>query len=111
MARPTVSQRLGPTLFLPPFSEEWQALHFLNTFLPAAASAAGGRLALVLAMDVSSSVDAEEAKTHQPNLVFVDSENKVSSLKTAETHQKETQHAHQSNQCFLVHLASFMLAY
>ena len=35
------------------------------------------------------SMDVEEAKTHQPNLVFVDSENNISSLKTAETHQKE----------------------
>lgn len=35
------------------------------------------------------SLDAEAAKSHQPNLVFVDSENKISSLKNAETHQKE----------------------
>lgn len=35
------------------------------------------------------SVDAEEAKSHQPNLVFVDAKNEVSSLKNAETHQKE----------------------
>ncbi len=34
-------------------------------------------------------LDAKEAKTHQPNLVFVDSENKISSLKTTETHQKK----------------------
>ncbi len=36
-----------------------------------------------------ASMDAEEAKTHQPNLVFVDSQNNISSLKNAETHQKE----------------------
>lgn len=35
------------------------------------------------------SLDAEEAKSHQPNLVFVDKDNKISSLKNAETHQKE----------------------
>lgn len=35
------------------------------------------------------SLDAEEAKTHQPNLVFVDKDNEISSLKTAETHQQE----------------------
>ncbi len=35
------------------------------------------------------SVDAEEAKTHQPNLVFVDSQNKITSLKNKETHKKE----------------------
>ncbi|WP_395374319.1 aspartate 1-decarboxylase [Marinicella sp. W31] len=35
------------------------------------------------------SVDAKEAKTHQPNLVFVDSQNRVSSLKGVERHQKE----------------------
>ena len=35
------------------------------------------------------SLDAEEAKSHQPNLVFVDKDNKVNSLKNAETHQKE----------------------
>ncbi|WP_223787013.1 aspartate 1-decarboxylase [Marinicella meishanensis] len=35
------------------------------------------------------SMDAEAAKTHQPNLVFVDSQNQISSLKNAETHQKE----------------------
>lgn len=34
-------------------------------------------------------MDAEEAKSHQPNLVFVDSENKISSLKNKETHQQE----------------------
>ncbi|WP_154223941.1 aspartate 1-decarboxylase [Marinicella rhabdoformis] len=36
-----------------------------------------------------ASMDAEEAKTHQPNLVFVDSQNNISSLKNAETHKKE----------------------
>jgi len=35
------------------------------------------------------SMDAEAAQTHQPNLVFVDSENKISSVKNKETHQKE----------------------
>ena len=35
------------------------------------------------------SMAAEEAKTHQPNLVFVDSENKISSLRNNETHQQE----------------------
>ena len=35
------------------------------------------------------SMDAEEAKTHEPNLVFVDSQNKISSLKSFEQHQKE----------------------
>ncbi len=35
------------------------------------------------------SVDAEEAKTHQPNLVFVDSQNKITSLKNKEIHKKE----------------------
>ncbi len=35
------------------------------------------------------SLDAESAKTHQPNLVFVDAYNRVSSLKNKETHQKE----------------------
>ncbi len=35
------------------------------------------------------SMDAAEAKSHQPNLVFVDSDNKISSLKNKETHQKE----------------------
>lgn len=35
------------------------------------------------------SLDAETAKTHQPNLVFVDSDNKISSLKNKETHQKK----------------------
>ncbi len=34
-------------------------------------------------------VDAEEAKTHQPHLVFVDSQNNIKSLKNAETHKKE----------------------
>ncbi len=39
-------------------------------------------------------VDAQEAETHQPNLVFVDSHNRVSSLKTAETHgQQNFEHA------------------
>src|SRR3546814_7598910 len=36
-ARPMMSCRLGPTLFLPA-STVWQALHLLNTFSPAAAS-------------------------------------------------------------------------
>src|SRR3546814_9101494 len=36
-ARPMMSCRLGPTLFLPA-SAVWQALHLLNTFSPAAAS-------------------------------------------------------------------------
>jgi len=35
------------------------------------------------------SMDAETAKTHQPNLVFVDSNNQISSLKDKETHQKK----------------------
>ena len=35
------------------------------------------------------SLDSDEAKSHQPNLVFVDAENRVSSLKNKETHQKE----------------------
>ena len=35
------------------------------------------------------SMDAEEAQTHQPNLVFVDSNNQISSLKDKETHQKK----------------------
>lgn len=35
------------------------------------------------------SMDAEEAQSHQPNLVFVDSDNKISSLKSKEIHQKE----------------------
>ena len=35
------------------------------------------------------SVDAEEAKTHEPALVFVDSQNKISSIKGVEQHQKE----------------------
>lgn len=35
------------------------------------------------------SVDAETAQTHQPNLVFVDSENKISSVKNKETHKNE----------------------
>jgi aspartate 1-decarboxylase len=40
------------------------------------------------------SVDSEEAKTHQPNLVFVDSANNISSIKTKETHQsKNFEHA------------------
>ncbi len=35
------------------------------------------------------SLDSEEAKSHQPNLVFVDANNQISSLKNKETHQKE----------------------
>ena len=35
------------------------------------------------------SVDSQEAKTHQPKLVFVDKDNKISSLKSKETRQKE----------------------
>ena len=35
------------------------------------------------------SLDAETAQTHLPNLVFVNSENKISSMKNKETHQKE----------------------
>ena len=35
------------------------------------------------------SVDSQEAKTHQPKLVFVDKDNKISNLKSKETRQKE----------------------
>ncbi len=34
-------------------------------------------------------LDAEAAKSHQPNLVFVDKNNKISSLKIQETHQQK----------------------
>src|SRR3990170_2322106 len=37
--RPNSPFRLGPTLFLPA-ARSWQALHLLNTFLPASASPA-----------------------------------------------------------------------
>src|SRR3990170_1762278 len=37
--RPNSPFRLGPTLFLPA-TRSWQALHLLNTFLPASASPA-----------------------------------------------------------------------
>ena len=35
------------------------------------------------------SLESDAAKTHQPNLVFVDKHNKISSLKNQESHQKE----------------------
>ena len=43
LARPTMSHRFGPTLFLPPFPVVWQALHFLNVLVPAPTSAAARR--------------------------------------------------------------------
>ena len=38
MVKTTTPHKLGPTQCLPPSLRVWQAPHFLNTFLPAAAS-------------------------------------------------------------------------
>ena len=34
LARPTTSQRFGPTVFLPPLATVWHDLHFLNNLAP-----------------------------------------------------------------------------
>jgi hypothetical protein len=39
-------QRFGPTLFAPPFSAVWQAVHFLNTASPASGLAAANNAAI-----------------------------------------------------------------
>src|SRR3546814_4983172 len=72
-ARPMMSCRLGPTLFLPA-STVWQALHLLNTFSPAAASPSCARARseehtseLQSLMRISYAVFCLKKKKHTPN--------------------------------------------